>query len=65
MNIATSIHEVRSISVEYTETHDAARWIEVHFTDAAGMRYSVTAFVDGPIPIDGADLLGLMARGGS
>lgn len=53
-----TVHGVEAISVEYTEV-EGSKWITIRLGDDV----TVTAFVERPIVIEGADLLALMAHG--
>lgn len=57
-----ALHDVTSISVRFDEINET-RWMEFVFVDQHGGRHEVTAFVDKPLPIEGADFINHMASG--
>ena len=57
-----SVHDVVSIGVKFDQAPDApGGWMTFSLRDRAGGYHDITAFVDGPVAIDGADFINFMA----
>lgn len=59
--IGIRIHHVKSITVKFKEV-DGTKWMDFTFTDSHGGRHEVTAFVDKPLAIEGAEFLNFVAE---
>lgn len=57
-----SMHNIRSIKATHKEfSPGGTQWVSFLFEDQDGKQIEVTAFVDKPIPIEGAELIALLA----
>ena len=54
------LHNIQSIAVT-SHNADGSNWMDFTFIDESGGRHVVTAFVDKPLQINGADFLNFVA----
>lgn len=62
MSTTVNIHSVKSIDASYTQ-REGTQWMEFIFVDDDNKTFSVTAFVEQPLFINGADFINHMAAG--